>query len=471
MLTRRLGEQRVAEDSKATARIVTACAGSPLALAIVSARAAANSSSLSVLADELADSRRRMDALSGEQASMEVRAVFSWSYGTLSDPAGTLMRELTVHPGPEISVESVATFAGRWARQVRRALAELVAGNLLAEVAPGRCAVHDLVRAHAAELLASAVHQGALRRLLEHYLHSTSAVYLTYGRAAVGDLEPAGELLQGRRSQITEASTTPAQRVDNRAAADPGASPALAHYALTILDLGHGRYAEALNRALEVFHVDPPELGTQILPDLIEAAVRSGNRDAAASALQRLSERTHSSGTRLASGLLARCQALLTDDAEALYRQAIEHLRQSDSGLQLARAHLLYGEWLRRRRRRRDAREQLRAAQELFDNLGFPAFAHRASVELHATSQAVRKRSGVAGDGLTPQEAEIARLVAEGLSNRQVAAQMFISHNTVEYHLQKVFRKIGVSSRTQLARAILEAPMRWPIDGSGKIGR
>jgi DNA-binding CsgD family transcriptional regulator len=147
---------------------------------------------------------------------------------------------------------------------------------------------------------------------------------------------------------------------------------------------------------------------------------------------------------------------MLTDDGEALYQVAIEHLQQSDARVDLARAHLLYGEWLRRRRRRRDAREQLRAAQELFDASGLAAFAHRASVELHATSEAARHRNGEADDGLTPQEAEIARLVAEGSSNRQVAAQLFISHHTVEYHLRKVFRKIGVSTRTQLARAILD---------------
>jgi DNA-binding CsgD family transcriptional regulator len=264
----------------------------------------------------------------------------------------------------------------------------------------------------------------------------------------------AGELPQGRRGQIIDASTTSAEHVDNRAAADTGANPALAHYALTVLDLGNGRYLEALARASEVFHQDPPELGTRILPDLIEAAVRSGDMDAAASALERLSERTRSSRAPLESGLLARSKALLTDDADALYQEAIEHLRQSDADVDLARTHLLYGEWLRRRRRRRDAREQLRAAQELFDSVGFPAFAHRASVELRATSEAVRKRRGEPGELLTSQEAEIARLVAEGSSNRQVAAQLFISQNTVEYHLQKVFRKIGVSSRTQLARAI-----------------
>jgi DNA-binding CsgD family transcriptional regulator len=252
----------------------------------------------------------------------------------------------------------------------------------------------------------------------------------------------------------TQAGLTSAEHVDNRAAAGPGENSALTHYTRTILELANGRYPDALAHALEVFHQDPPVLGTQILPDLIEAAVRSGNLDAAASALERLSERTRSSRAPLASGLLARSKALLAGEADALYRTAIEDLRHADADVDLARAHLLYGEWLRRRRRRRDAREQLRIAQELFDNAGFPAFARRASVELNATSEAVRKRRGEPGEGLTSQEAEIARLVSEGSSNRQVAARLFISQNTVEYHLQKVFRKIGVSSRTQLARAI-----------------
>jgi DNA-binding CsgD family transcriptional regulator len=261
---------------------------------------------------------------------------------------------------------------------------------------------------------------------------------------------------QAWRRGTTEARSASVENRRDRTAAEPGADPALAQYALTILDLGYGRYQEALSRALEIIHDDRPGLDTQILPDLIEAAVRSGNRDAAASGLERLAERTHSIRTYLATGLLARSRALLTDDGEALYQLAIEHLQQADAGVDLARAHLLYGEWLRRQRRRRDAREQLRAAQELFEAIGFTAFAHRAAVELRATSEAVRKRSGDPDDELTPQEAEIARLVAEGWSNRQVAAQMFISQHTVDYHLRKVFRKIGVSSRTQLARAILD---------------
>jgi DNA-binding CsgD family transcriptional regulator len=245
--------------------------------------------------------------------------------------------------------------------------------------------------------------------------------------------------------------------IRNWTAAGRGGAVALAHYAMTILDLGLGRYEASLDSVLKIYQLDPPDLGTRILPDLIEAAARSGDEKAGTSALERLSERALASGTRLASGLLARSQALLSDDdAEDLFREAIEHLRQSDTDVHLARTYLLYGEWLRRKRRRRDARVQLRAARESFEHLGYAAFAHRAFVELQATGETVRKRIGDGQDRLTPQEAQITRLVVEGSSNRQVASQLFISQNTVEYHLQKVFRKVGVTSRTQLAHALLD---------------
>jgi DNA-binding CsgD family transcriptional regulator len=245
--------------------------------------------------------------------------------------------------------------------------------------------------------------------------------------------------------------------IRNWTAAGCGGAVALAHYAMTILDLGLGRYEASLDSALKIYQLDPPDLGTRILPDLIEAAARSGDVKAGTSALERLSERALASGTRLASGLLARSQALLSEyDAEDLFREAIEHLRQSDTDVHMARTYLLYGEWLRRKRRRRDARAQLRAAQESFEHWGYAAFAHRAVVELQATGETVRKRIGGRQDQLTSQEAQITRLVVEGSSNRQVASQLFISQNTVEYHLQKVFRKVGVTSRTQLAHALLD---------------
>jgi DNA-binding CsgD family transcriptional regulator len=234
---------------------------------------------------------------------------------------------------------------------------------------------------------------------------------------------------------------------------------------LAVLELGLGRYDAALASALTVYGDDPPDAGTRILPDLVEAAVRAGDHSAARSATERLAERTRASGTPLAAGLLARCRALLTTGAEAEneYREAIDQLRHAADPGQLARAHLLYGEWLRRQRRRRDAREQLRTAHDQFSALGSAGFAQRARNELLATGERVTRRAGDANDQLTPQEMQVARLVTEGSSNRQVAAQLFISPSTVEYHLQKVFRKVGVSSRTQLARTLLDPDHRAAV--------
>ncbi len=164
--------------------------------------------------------------------------------------------------------------------------------------------------------------------------------------------------------------------------------------------------------------------------------------------------------TPLALGLLARSRALLAGDgdAERLYEEAIGHLGQCWAKPQLARAYLLYGEWLRRQQRRRDAREQLRIAHEMFTSMGAEAFAERARIELLATGERARLRTAPAAEELTPQEAQIARLVSEGESNRDIAAQLFLSPSTVDYHLRKVFRKTGVTSRTQLARTMTADP-------------
>ena len=229
-----------------------------------------------------------------------------------------------------------------------------------------------------------------------------------------------------------------------------------AQYCLAVLELGLGNYQAALQSALGVYEDDAPDMGTQVLPDLVEAGARCGETGVAEAALGRLAERAAAVGTPLALGLLARSRALLASDADAepLYEEAVKHLTQCRARPQLARAHLLQGEWLRRQRRRRDAREQLRIAHEMFTSMGAEAFAERARIELLATGERARQRSAEAAEELTPQEAQIALLVSQGDSNRDIAAQLFLSPSTVDYHLRKVFRKTNVASRTQLARAM-----------------
>jgi DNA-binding CsgD family transcriptional regulator len=199
-------------------------------------------------------------------------------------------------------------------------------------------------------------------------------------------------------------------------------------------------------------------VGTRTLPDLIEAAARAGRLPLAAQALMRLDERARATGTPLALGLLARSAALLavSDQARETYEEALELLHPTGAGPQIARAHLLYGEWLRRQRRRREARDQLRTAHEMFEALRLDAFAERARIELRATGEHAHRRQAGHPEMLTPQEARIATLVSRGDANRDIATQLFISPSTVEYHLHKVFRKLGVTSRTQLARHVID---------------
>jgi DNA-binding CsgD family transcriptional regulator len=192
------------------------------------------------------------------------------------------------------------------------------------------------------------------------------------------------------------------------------------------------------------------------LPELIEAASRTGQTRLAADALARLAEATSISQTDWGPGIYARSRALLSDrdDAERCYREAVERLSRARLRPDLARAHLLYGEWLRRERRPTEARAQLRTAHDLFAAIGMEAFAERARRELRATGENVRPRAADAHRELTPQEAQIARLARSGLSNPEIAAQLFLSVRTVQYHLAKVFTKLGISSRHQLWQAL-----------------
>jgi DNA-binding CsgD family transcriptional regulator len=254
---------------------------------------------------------------------------------------------------------------------------------------------------------------------------------------------------EGEALRVIEATSK-----DFRAAGE-GMGLTVAEWAKAVLYNGLGRYEEAQAAAQQASD-DPDTLryAAWALPELIEAASRTGDRERAAKALQRLIEMTRASGSDWALGIQARSRALLSDGdaAERLYRKAIERLARTRLRLSLARTQLLYGEWLRRERRKLDAREQLHQANELFVQFGAEAFAERARVELNATGEHARKRTEETRDELTPQEAQIARLAAEGQTNQEIAAQLFISASTVDYHLRKVFRKLGVTSRTQLAR-------------------
>ena len=228
------------------------------------------------------------------------------------------------------------------------------------------------------------------------------------------------------------------------------------NYARSVLYNALGRPDAAREAAWEAFRPDPIGYGSLLAPELAEAASRSGDKGLLESTLQWLSVRARVLSSGWATGIEARVRALASEGelAESSYRESIDHLSGTRLRLELARTHLLYGEWLRRDRRRLDARTQLRIALEAFTNMGAEAFARRAERELEATGEHARKRTVETLDELTPQEAQISHLVAQGHSNREIAAQLFISPSTVEYHLRKVFRKLDVKSRTQLTNRL-----------------
>jgi DNA-binding CsgD family transcriptional regulator len=236
-------------------------------------------------------------------------------------------------------------------------------------------------------------------------------------------------------------------------------------WAAAVLYNSLGRYDEALVAAQQA---GDDVLGHCFvglsLVERVEAATRSGQPGTAAAALSRFAEHARACGTDWALGVEARSRALVSrgDAAEHLYRQAIERLGRTPLKLELARALLLYGEWLRRQQRRRDARDQLGAAFGYFDSIGAAAFAERARGELRATGVLPRKHTFDAREALSPQETLIARLAGGGVSNRQIAGQLFISPATVAYHLRKVFAKLGVSSRRELAAAVPAQPTPIP---------
>jgi DNA-binding CsgD family transcriptional regulator len=227
------------------------------------------------------------------------------------------------------------------------------------------------------------------------------------------------------------------------------------NYARSVLYNGLGRHDAARDAAREAFQPDPIGYGTYLVPELAEAASKTADRPLLESAMEWLSERTRTISSGWATGIEARVRALLSEGelAESLYRQSIVHLSGTRARLELARTHLLYGEWLHRERRRLDARKHLRTALETFTSSGAEAFARRAERELLAAGERAGRRTVHTPDRLTLQETRIARLAATGHTNREIAAQLIISPSTVEYHLRKAFRKLGVKSRTQLAQS------------------
>jgi DNA-binding CsgD family transcriptional regulator len=235
-------------------------------------------------------------------------------------------------------------------------------------------------------------------------------------------------------------------------------------WATAILHNGLGRYADAAAAAELASEVPEYLVSGLALPDLVEAAARTGNTRLATGAVDRLAETTQPGGTDWGLGVEARSRALVSQGlaAEELYREAIDRLGRTRLRPDLARAHLLYGEWLRRENRRTDAREQLRTAYDQLSAIGMEAFAERARRELLATGETARKRTArpavAVSQELTPQEAQVARLARDGLSNPEIGTRLFISSHTVQYHLGKVFAKLGISSRSQLHRVLPSGP-------------
>jgi DNA-binding NarL/FixJ family response regulator len=257
---------------------------------------------------------------------------------------------------------------------------------------------------------------------------------------------------QERASEALIAAT-----LDEAGGGGQGMAATNAHWASAVLYNGLCRYEQATTAAERATSSTfEPFVSTWALPELVEAASRSGQAARAREALERLIETTQPSGTDVAAGVEARCRALLSDDetADERYREAIDRLGQTRLRPDRARAGLLYGEWLRREGRRIDARTHLRDAYDHFVAIGMEAFAERARRELVATGEHVRKRSFDTRDALTPQEEQIARLARDGLSNQEIGAQLFLSPRTVEWHLRKVFSKLGIASRRDLREAL-----------------
>jgi len=264
-------------------------------------------------------------------------------------------------------------------------------------------------------------------------------------------------LLAAYQGRMAEASTLIAATIEDSAVRGEGLGVDLAHWTAAILNNSVGRYAEALAVASPASTEIPGlYISTWMLPERIEAAVRCGQPEVAAVALQEFLDTANPGESDWGLGVEARSRAMLSvgDVAESLYREAIDRLSRTQIRTELARAHLLFGEWLRRERRRVDAREHLRTAHEMFVLMSADGFAERARRELVATGEHVRQRRDDLRTELTPQEEHIARLGRDGRTNAEIAAELYISARTVEWHMRKVFTKLGISSRRELKDAL-----------------
>jgi ATP/maltotriose-dependent transcriptional regulator MalT len=295
-----------------------------------------------------------------------------------------------------------------------------------------------------------------LTQEIETVKDATGSGLADYGRLGLAALRGDGP----RVRSVTEAVM---EDVHERG---EGSGMALAEWMNAMFNNALGHYEDALAAAQRgtAYETDP---GGTIWPaiELVEAAARCGTPDTATATYHRLAEKTSASGTDWALGIQARSHALLQEGeaAERLYRESIARLGRTQVRAHLARAHLLYGEWLRRQRRRTDAREQLHTAHRMFETMGMDAFAERARRELQATGERAQKRTFTARDAeLTAQETQIARLARDGLSNPEIGTRLFISPHTVQYHLRKVFTKLGITSRSQLERALPSTPTALP---------
>ena len=267
-------------------------------------------------------------------------------------------------------------------------------------------------------------------------------------------------MLAAWRGQDARASELIEATLQEATAGGLGRVVTFATYGSSVLHNGLSRHHAARDAAWRAFEGDQVGYGPFVVPELAEAASRTGDVALVEAALEWLSERTRVTPTEWGLGIEARVRALLSegDVAESLYRESIARLGRTRVRAELARAHLLYGEWLRREHRRVDARVQLRTAHEMFASIGAEAFADRARRELLATGETVRKRTMETRDELTAQEAQVARLARDGLSNPEIGTRLFISARTVQYHLSKVFAKLGISSRNQLDRVLPSDP-------------